>query len=235
MFLVVSAGCFRAEPGVKRRAELLALFLGLQPEPGSLRRRRTSFCICRFLAERLRTHLVGAVVLQTLSLQVLGTSYRRDCYYNDRTSFFPVNRRPRLLPRSSRGRQKTEFIEGAQMANRKTIIGPLNRFRRPRRINAPQEEPRSSIKLLTLHQKLQRCRELALEWARKAERAENKELRDDCLRMEKSWINLARSYEFAMELLGKQELSATNNFGADVLPSSSVLRISASVRRKTAG
>jgi hypothetical protein len=40
------------------------------------------------------------------------------------------------------------------------------------------------------------------------------------LRIEKSWINLARSYEFAMELLGKREIAALDSFDSGLMPSS---------------
>jgi hypothetical protein len=59
-----------------------------------------------------------------------------------------------------------------------------------------------------------------LECAGKAETAMNKECRDDYLRIEKSWINLAHSYEFAMELLGKREIAAPDSFDSGLMPSS---------------
>jgi hypothetical protein len=108
------------------------------------------------------------------------------------------------------------------MANRKTLTGHLNPVRRSRRTNTPQEAPRLAMQLQTLHQRIRQCRALAVQWAAKAETAETNAYRDDCLRMEKSWINLARSYEFAIDLLGKRELSTPQYFGTDALSSSSV-------------
>ena len=139
----------------------------------------------------------------------------------DRSSFLPVNRRPPVSAQIEPGVvEKAKIIQGAQMPNRRTLPGTRNRLGRPRRIADPSGKSQALMKLHTLHRKIQLCRQLALECACKAETAVNQECRDDYLRIEKSWINLAHSYEFAIQLLGKREIAAPDNFGIDVMPSS---------------
>jgi hypothetical protein len=106
------------------------------------------------------------------------------------------------------------------MPNRSTLPGTRNRLGGPRRTLDPSGKSQALRKLQTLHRKIQLCRQLALECAGKAETAADKECRDDYLRIEKSWINLAHSYEFAIQLLGKREIAEPENFGIDLTPSS---------------
>ena len=53
--------------------------------------------------------------------------------------------------------------------------------------------------------RINECRELALQYAGKAETALNDECREDYLRAAKSWMNLAQSYEFASQLLSYRD------------------------------
>ena len=107
------------------------------------------------------------------------------------------------------------------MPNRKTA--PSIRNRRIRRPGGPYEKSQILRKLQTLHERIHLCRQLASECARKAETAASKECRDDYLRIEKSWINLAHSYEFAAQLIGKRDPAGGDELDLDLMPSSSSL------------
>lgn len=48
------------------------------------------------------------------------------------------------------------------------------------------------------------CREHAASCARKAESVFARDARDDFLRLEQSWLQLARSYEFAQAVMTRQ-------------------------------
>jgi hypothetical protein len=52
-----------------------------------------------------------------------------------------------------------------------------------------------------LSKEIAECREHAAYCARKAQGARADEMREDFLRLEKNWLQLARSYEFAQALL----------------------------------
>ena len=106
------------------------------------------------------------------------------------------------------------------MPNRRTLSGTGNRLGRPRRTADLSAESLALMKLQAVHRKIQHCHQLALECASKAETAADKDCRDDYLRIEKSWINLAHSYEFAIQLLSKREIAAPENFGIDIAPPS---------------
>ena len=54
--------------------------------------------------------------------------------------------------------------------------------------------------LHSLSSQIRDCYAHAEACARKAEAAFNNEMREDFLRLEKSWLTLARSYEFAVQL-----------------------------------
>ncbi len=54
--------------------------------------------------------------------------------------------------------------------------------------------------LQTLSSQIRDCYAHAEACAGKAEAAFNDEMREDFLRLEKSWLTLARSYEFAVQL-----------------------------------
>ena len=106
------------------------------------------------------------------------------------------------------------------MPNSKTSAGTRNRVRQFRQADGSHEQSQTLLKLQTLRRRIQLCRQLALECACKAETAENEGHRDDYLRIEKSWINLAHSYEFAAQLLTRGNVAAD---GLDIdapLPSS---------------
>lgn len=107
------------------------------------------------------------------------------------------------------------------MSDRKTTPGIRNR--RVRRADGPYEKSQTLRKLQTLHERIHLCRQLASECACKAETAVSKECRDDYLRIEKSWINLAHSYEFAAQLLGKRDSAVSDELDLDLMPSSSRL------------
>jgi hypothetical protein len=55
--------------------------------------------------------------------------------------------------------------------------------------------------LQNLSEEVRACYTRAEECARKAETALSDEMRADFLRLERSWLNLARSYQFAQQLL----------------------------------
>jgi hypothetical protein len=127
---------------------------------------------------------------------------------------------PGYFPDRAEDRRKIKIIEGVQMPNRRTLPGTRSRSRPHRRTAVPSGTPQTLQKLQTLHRKIQLCRQLALEYASRAQTAANKEGRDDYSRIEKSWINLAHSYEFAIELLGAREPVASDNFNIDNIPPS---------------
>jgi hypothetical protein len=52
-----------------------------------------------------------------------------------------------------------------------------------------------------LSKEIQDCREHAAHCARKADLAVSDEAREDFLRLQRSWLDLAHSYEFAEQLL----------------------------------
>ncbi len=54
--------------------------------------------------------------------------------------------------------------------------------------------------LQALSNQIRDCYALAESCARKADVTFNDEMREDFLRLEKSWLTLARSYEFAVQL-----------------------------------
>jgi hypothetical protein len=104
------------------------------------------------------------------------------------------------------------------MPNRKTIR--RNRPRQLRRSESPYEQSHTLRKLQTLNERIRLCWRLASECAGKAKTAANNECRDDYLRIEKSWINLARSYEFAAQLLNKRDAIVADQFETGAIPSS---------------
>jgi hypothetical protein len=107
------------------------------------------------------------------------------------------------------------------MPNRKTTLGIRNR--RIKRADGPYEKSQTLRKLQTLHERIHLCRQLASECACKAETAASKECREDYLRIEKSWINLAHSYEFAAQLIGKRDPASGDELDLNLIPSSSRL------------
>lgn len=52
-----------------------------------------------------------------------------------------------------------------------------------------------------LAKEIKECREHAAHCARKAMSASAEDVREDFLRLERSWLQLARSYEFAQEIM----------------------------------
>jgi hypothetical protein len=63
-------------------------------------------------------------------------------------------------------------------------------------------------RLQSLQDKIRACRELAMQYACKAETTTNKDARDEHLRAESKWINAAHSYEFAAQILNTRNPSA---------------------------
>lgn len=79
----------------------------------------------------------------------------------------------------------------------------LRSIQRPITVIAGEELPiLSSPMLLGPPSEVFHCRARAEECARKADEAFTEEMREEFLRLRQSWLNLARSYEFAERLLG---------------------------------
>ena len=57
------------------------------------------------------------------------------------------------------------------------------------------------MSLQTLREKIETCRKYAPQCACRAQTTDNKTAREGYLRIEKSWINLSHSYEFAAQVL----------------------------------
>lgn len=66
---------------------------------------------------------------------------------------------------------------------------------------APGQSSLTETKLEVLREKIRTCRVSAEQCAFKAKAAVGEHKRDEYQRVEKSWLNLARSYEFAALLL----------------------------------
>lgn len=104
------------------------------------------------------------------------------------------------------------------MPNLKPKLGDRNR--RPKRVESAHEQSDMLRKLQTLQERIALCHRLASESARKAETAASQECRDDYVRIEKSWINLAHSYEFAAQLLNGRSGTAADRPRTGAMPSS---------------
>lgn len=104
------------------------------------------------------------------------------------------------------------------MPNLKTKTGARNGDLK--RAEKAHEQLDMLRKMQTLQERIALCRRLASECAQKAEAAANQQSRDDYVRTEKSWINLAHSYEFAAQILNKRNSPARDGSRTGVMAAS---------------
>lgn len=104
------------------------------------------------------------------------------------------------------------------MPNLKTKLGARNGGLK--RAESAHEQLDMLRKMQTLQERIALCHRLASECAQKAEAAVNEQSRDDYARTEKSWINLAHSYEFAAQILNKRNSTTRDGSRTGAMPAS---------------